>query len=211
MAAATKVPMPAFTGRYAQIRKDFYKGTVLAKYDPARSKYKTEAGFRKNQIKKFEKGMAEIDRIERAGTLLNATVTITWGPRGTYGKQGKATIRYRYMTPDGNIMSHVMTGASTTGTGYDKTSTAWANAANECPEFMKLLLDARAKKKELPYGVYLRTGSCYLPNYEGGVSMGALNKVMRALGYDVQEFNTYPSDVDIFEYTIKRKPAVRRS
>ena len=41
--------------------------------------------------------------------------------------------------------------------------------------------------------------------------MNSFNKVMETLGYNVQEFNTYPSDVDIFEYTIKRKPAVRRS
>ena len=169
MATVIKAPTPAFTGRYAQIRKDFYKGLVLAKYDPARSEYKTEAGFRRNQIKKFEKGMAEIDRIERAGTLLKATVTIVWGSRGIYGKQGKATIKYTYLATEGTIRNATVTGASTTGTGYDKTSTAWANAANECPEIMKLLLDARAKKKKLPYGVYLSTGSPWMPHFDGGV------------------------------------------
>lgn len=212
MATATKVPMPAFTGRYAAIRKEFFKGIVLAKYDPTRSGYKTEAGFRRAQVKEFEKKMAEIDRIERAGTLLDATVTITWSKGGMYGKQGKATIRYSYMAPNGNIYGDTITGDSTTGTGYDKTSQAWANAANKCPEFVKLLMDARVKKKKSPgYGIYLNAGEPWMPHFDGGVGMSSFNRGMEALGYNVQEINTYPSDVDIYKYTIKRKPAVRRS
>lgn len=211
MATATKIPMPAFTGRYAQIRKEFFKGIVLAKYDPTRSGYKTEAGFRRAQVKEFEKEMAEIDRIERAGTLLDATATITWSKGGTYGPQAKATIRYTYMSPEGTVRSSIVEGGPTGGWGYDKASSAWASAANKSPEFVKLLMDARAKKKKLPYGVRLANGERWMPLYEGMVGMSSLNGVMRALGYNVEEINTYPSDVSIYKYTIKRKPAVRRS
>ena len=211
MATVIKAPMPSFTGRYAQIRKEFYKGIVLAKYDPARSEYKTEAGFHRAQVKEFEKKMAKIDRIERAGTLINATVTITWSRGGTYGKQAKATVKYSYMTPDGTIRNNIVEGDPTTGMGYDKTSTAWAHAANKIPEFMKLLLDARVKKKKLPYGVDLNTGEPYMPGFHGGVGINSFNKAMEALGYNVDEFTAYPSIVAILNYTIKRKPAVRRS
>ena len=210
MATAVKAPMPAFTGKYAQVRKDFYKGIVLAKYDPTRSKYKTEAGFRRAQAKEFEKEMAEIDRIERAGTLLDATATITWSKGGSYGPQAKATIRYTYMSPEGTVRSSIVEGGPTGGWGYDKASSAWASAANKSPEFMKLLLDARVKKKKLPYGVNLESGKPWMPDFMGGVGVSSLNGVMRALGYNVEEINTYPSDVGIYKYTIKRKPAARR-
>lgn len=211
MATVLKVPMPAFTGRYAQIRKEFFKGIVLAKYDPKFSEQKTEAGFYKAQANKFKKDMARMDKIENAGTVLNGRVVIRWTKGGAYGQQAIATLSYTYMAPDGAIRSKVIEGKRTTGYGYDKESTAFYKAAEESPEFMRILMDARAKKKDLGYGVSLNTGKPWFPYFNGGVGIGSIWSSMQKAGYNFTNAPTYNDDVQAYEFSIKRKPAVRRS
>ena len=206
MATATKAPMPAFTGKYAQIRKDLYKGYAQKKYDPARSKYKTEAGFYKAQANGFKKVMALIDKIESAGTLMEGQITIMWGT-----SQATATLDYYYIGPDGRMESKTVSGTRTNGWGYDKESTAFANAAENSIEFMKILMDARAKKKDLGYGAALNAGKPFLPHFNGGVGMNSIWDSMEKAGYKFKRIPTYNEDIQKYEFSIKRKPAVRRS
>lgn len=201
---------PTFAGRYASIRKDIWKGTMGTKFNPkgenyaGRIPYKTERGYYAAQKKIFDDYMKVIDKIETSSVPTHATLILTHGPRGTYGMQWIAEIRYSY--GKGGMYGGRVQGDRTSGTGYDKLSTAFASALNKSPEFMKILLDARAKKKKLPYGVYLYNGKPYLPRYEGGVGMSSLNAVLKASGYEVKELPS-SDDTYVYEYTLKRRRA----
>lgn len=204
------MPAPQFTGRYASIRKDVWKGTLGKKFDPkgdnyaGRTPYKTERGYYTAQKKIFDERMAIIDRIEATTVPTHATLTLTHGPRGTYGVQWVADIRYSY-GKDGRYGNWIQ-GDRTTGTGYDKLSTAFADAMDKSPEFLKILMDARAKGKTLPYGVSLLKGTPYLPHYSDGVGMSSLNAVLKASGYEVRELPGN-DDIYVYEYTLKRRRA----
>ena len=208
-----KPTMGAFSGKYAAIRKDFWKGTVGAKWTPEHyqfgTEYKTEAGFRNGMTKRFASDMAKIDRIENAGTVLDGTVSIRWTKGGQYGWQATASLAYTYLTPDGKILSKVVDGSRTKGAGYDKESTAFASAAEKSPEFVKILMDARAKKKDLGYGVTSAAGKPYFPHFNGGVGMGSIWRSMERAGYTFESVRTATDTVNVYQFRIKRKPAKR--
>lgn len=196
--------MPKFTGKYASIRKDFYKDSVGKKYDPNEKHwvgnklvtYKTEVGFRNAMQKKFAKDMAKIDEIENAGYPESATITVEF----SRNHQARAVLRYKSTTGRYNVIES----GSTHGWGYDKESTAMADCFNEAPEFMKLLLDLRAKKKDVHYGIQLCTGKPWLPFWDGGVGASSFNQGFREMGYEVRDIPA-GDRVSIFEYTLKKK------
>lgn len=201
---------PQFTGKYAAIRKDIYKGTIGSKFNPkgdnlaGRKFYTTERGYYNAQKKVFDERMAKLDRIESAGLPVQATLVISHGGRGAYGVQWKGKLEYN----DEHGFRKFIDGDSTTGTGYDKISTAAANAMNDSAGFLKILLDARLKKKDVGHGARLLIGDPWLPYYEGGVGINSFNHTMEKVGYDVKDVsnqNTY-----IFIYTLKRRPATKR-
>ena len=197
-----------FTGKYAAIRKDFYKATQK-KYTPSEGlfvngryvTYKTEAGFKAALSRVFANKMAYLDKIEDAGTVTNATMTV-WYPARSY--QARATIKYTYVK-NGQKGYGSVSGGPTTGYGYDKMSTALAEALEKSPEFMKILMDARAKKKKLPYGVSLNIGKPYMPGWDGGVGTGCFMSVLKECGYDVKYIYTGIKDSETYEITFKRK------
>ena len=203
--------IPTFTGRYASIRKDVWKGTLGKKYDPdtsvlidgKRHYYKTETGFYKAQQVVFKDYMVKIDKIEMTTLPIEATLVLKHGSRGIYGVQWRGDLKYTY----GNNQYRHIIGDPTTGTGYDKLSTAFAKALNESPEFLKILMDARAKKKDLPYGAYLEIGKPWLPYYKGGVGMSSLDHILRTAGYGVTEVPVGSDDVYINQYVLKKRRA----
>lgn len=196
--------MPKFVGKYASIRKDFYKDSVGKKYDPNDKRwvggklvaYKTEAGFRNAMQKKFAKDMAKIDEIETSGYPESATITIQF----SRSHQASAVLRYR--TTQGFYKT--IESGSTHGWGYDKESTAMADCFNESPEFLKLLMDARAKKKDMHYGIRLNIGKPWLPYWDGGVGASSFNQGFRDMGYEVRDIPA-GEHVSIYEYTLKKK------
>lgn len=196
--------MPKFTGKYASIRKDFYKDTLGKKYDPNEKRwvgnnlvaYKTEAGFRNAMQKKFAKDMAKIDEIENAGYPVSATINVEF----SRNHQARAVLRYKSTTGRYNTIES----GSTHGWGYDKESTAMADCFNEAPEFMKLLLDARAKKKNISHGANLCIGKPWLPYWEGGVGATSINYVFRDMGYEVRDIPA-GEHMSIYEYNLKKK------
>ena len=195
---------PKFTGKYASIRKDFYKDTLGKKYDPNDKRwvggklvaYKTEAGFRNAMQKKFAKDMAKIDEIENAGYPESATLTVEF----SRNHQARGVLRYKSTTGRYNTIES----GSTHGWGYDKESTAMADCFNEAPEFLKLLMDLRAKKKDVHYGIQLCTGKPWLPFWDGGVGASSFNQGFRDMGYEVREIPA-GEHMSIFEYNLKKK------
>ena len=192
--------MPQFTGKYASIRKDFYKASQK-KYDPAvaeRSGYKTERGYRASLVKKFNKAMAEIDAIEMAGYPVSGTISV-WFPNRS--QQARGTLSFK----DSNGRFHSVEGGPTGGWGYDKYSTVSGSMMNSRPEFRKLLMDARAKKKTLPYGVTLANGDAWLPYWGEGVGIECHYDVLKAMGYEVKWVRTGIPDSQAFTFELKKK------
>lgn len=198
--------MPTFTGRYASIRKTIYKDLMGKKYDPEyfewrgsqKFYYKTEQGFYNAMKKKFDKAMKEIDAIENAEYPQSGTISV-WYPQRSY--QVRGTINFR--TTGGRY--HSVEGGPTSGGGYDKYSTVSARMMNDRPEFRKLLMDARAKKKTLPYGVSLNIGKPWLPYWDGGVGIECHVDVLKTLGYDVKYIHTGMPNSYTIEFTLKKK------
>lgn len=196
---------PTFTGKYAGIRKDLYKGIMGQKYSPdARvyignqtKTYKTEKGFYTALAKKFSDEMAKVDAIEKAGLPVQGTFTAYY-PARSY--QARASVSFK--TSTGSYKTYE--GGPTGGWGYDKMSSALAEAFNKSPEFLKILMDARARKKTLPYGVSLDNGKPRLPRWNGGVGTECFVSVLEACGYDVQYTHTGIPDSTSYTFTAKR-------
>lgn len=193
------------TGKYAELKRAIYKDTMGRKYDPAyfewrgsqKFSYKTEQGFRNAMKKKFEKEIAQVDAIEHAEYPLSGTISV-WYPNNSY--QARGTMSYR----DANGY-HSEQAGPTGGWGYDKYSTVSASLLNAALGFRKLLLDARARGKTLPYGVSLNKGKPFLPHWDGGVGFECHVEVLKALGYDVKWVRTGMPNSYVIDFTLKRK------
>ena len=196
-----------FTGKYAAIRKNFYK-EVTKKFRPGENvyingsfkQYKTEAGFRAALNKKFASQMALVDKIEATSVPLEATITV-WYPERS--NQARAKVEYSYMK-NGSKHYGSLKGGPTGGWGYDKMSTALAEALNSSPEFLKILMDARARSKKLSYGVTLNNGKPFFPRYDGGVGTECYYAVFKECGYNVKYVRTGIKDSETYIITKRR-------
>lgn len=210
------MPAPQFTGKYASIRKDFWKGSLGTKYPGEKdvyvgnhkwSKFKTEKGYYNAMAKKFSNEMAIIDKIENANLPLEATLTIDWKKGDMGAWQAKANLNYNFINANGQKDYKHLESNRTGGWGYDKASSASAVVLNASPQFMRILMDARAKKKKLPYGAQLKNGEPWFPYWEGGVGIECHNHILEVSGYDVKQVRTGRDDIQIYNYTLKKRRA----
>lgn len=152
----------------------------------------------KEYEKRKEKELKRIETIEQANektTVIN--ISINWVKNSTWGYNPHATI-----TTDLNKITE----GKASGCGYDKESTAIAEALNKNNDILKLLYIAKNKKmtfKNNNNHDLLGYGSGYgvLPYFEGGVGASSLMNIFRKLGYNVTEYHTEKSDF----YTITKK------
>lgn len=195
-----------FGGKYATVRKNFYK-EMTKKFTPGENvyingqfkTYKTETGFRAAMKKKFATQMALVDKIEATGVPVEATLSV-WYPERS--QQARARVEYTYMK-GGSLHRSSVTGGPTGGWGYDKMSTALAEALNKSPEFLKILMDARVRGKKLSYGVTLNRGKPFFPRYDGGVGTECYVTVLKECGYNVTYVRTGIKDSET--YVIKKR------
>ena len=203
--------IPTFTGKYASIRKDVWKGTLGQKYKPDSevfvngkwNTYKTETGYYKAQEKVFQRKMRIIDKVENAPYPVQASIYIDWKKGSMGAQQARAKLSYAVPRADGGLSYKTIEGTRTGGWGYDKESTASAEVFNQSP-FLKILYDARVKKKKLPYGAYLYEGSASLPKFAGGVGIECHNAIIKTAGYDVG-YVPGSDSVRVYTYTLKNK------
>ena len=88
------------------------------------------------------------------------------------------------------------TGAAS-GCGYDKLSTAIAQALNKNKYVMSLLYKAKNKLQKLPYG----SGYGVLPYFEGGVGYSSIRNVLQAIGFKEVAYNeTKNNDFSQFNF-----------
>ena len=137
----------------------------------------------KRMLVSIEKGkaadMAKLDAAIASGGFESADIEVEWTRNRTWGANPRA-----YARVDGREYSTGSIG----GCGYDKLSTAVAEALNQCPAAMLPLYrkanQAPGKnRKTIGYG----TGYGILPSLEGGVGINSLLEAYRNLGYTVTQ------------------------
>ena len=167
---------------YPTIRQDAYEGTIGLKGDYMRE------GATRAQMNRAEAEYRDyndrIEAAENAGEILDGVITVDW--RSNYeGDQAKATLSYRYIDADGFTRRATYESSRTGGGGYNKESTAIANALNKSPEFSRLLMNAREYGVHTDYGVDRNEGKPYPPEYSWGVGVGSIVGVLRQVGIDM--------------------------
>ena len=167
---------------YPTIRQDAYEGTIGLKGDYMRDGA-TRAQMNRAEAE-YQNYNDRIEAAENAGEILDGVITVDW--RSNYeGDQAKATLSYRYIDADGYTRRATYESSRTGGGGYNKESTAIANALNKSPEFSRLLMNAREYGVHTDYGVDRNEGKPYPPEYSWGVGVGSIVGVLRQVGIDM--------------------------
>ena len=200
-AKTVKEPMPAFTGRYASIRKKIWKNTVGRPlpapdrmYKPGSNQvFKTEQGYRTALRKEFTEEMRKIDKAENIELPKEIEIEIRWA-KGSMGAQ-QATAEMSWRDSEGY---HNLVSAKTRGWGYDKESSAVSDVLNEAPFGIKIALEIARMTKNRPYGISVHDG--FLPMWSGGVGMSSFLTVFQKVGYT---YKVYGSG-DVYVLTRKR-------
>jgi len=139
--------------------------------------------FVKTNAKKLASEIAEIESIFASGSISEISVSIEWKNNRTWGANPTATAQIY-----GDKYEHLISG-SISGCGYDKESTAFADAVNQSLAFRKLLYEgSEVVNKE--YGH--RYGKL-----SGGVGVSCYYRIFELLGYKMKQtgsgkmFNCY--------------------
>lgn len=149
--------------------------------------------------KQHKKALSELDNklttICNSDNLINATLTIefkkstTWGWNPTCDIRIKSDSSYNYYNS-----------GSISGCGYDKESTAFADAINQSDSFKKLLLKNRHKlRKNKTYGYSINS---HFIGLSGGVGVSCYYGVLSVCGYELKEVT---STKTVTVYTISKK------
>ena len=130
------------------------------------------------------------ERTERATSINGSTrsiesitITVEWKKSQMWGSNPRATARVLY----NNNTAQEFNSSSIGGCGYDKESTAIAEALNQCPELMYLMM----KEKNRPCNVKRNNreifgyGSGYgiFPQFEGGVGTSCYYDIFKKLKF----------------------------
>jgi len=147
--------------------------------------------------KALEREISHILTIEKAPDLTEASISMEWKKNRTWGANPTAEL----WATDGYFKT-----GSIGGCGYDKGSTAVAQALNQSNSVLKLLY---ALKNETPtaknhdlfgYG----SGYGILPRIEGGVGVSCYPRIFEKLGY---KFETVASGRSFDAYKISKLTA----
>jgi hypothetical protein len=151
---------------------DTLKGYLRGRYDKAMRKHRQGV-------------MADLIRIDTAPTPHQIIIMVEWKKSQTWGSNPTATIDvYGERNHYESFKSR-----SIGGCGYDKESTAIAEALNQSDGIIKLLYQAKndgyseennTNEKVLGYG----SGYGILPSFAGGVGTSCFERIFQRLGYD---------------------------
>lgn len=158
--------------------------------------------YEKEQAKKCSAEISKIKTIEQAGTFDRIKISVEWKKSRMWGNNPNAEAYVSLTEGSG----YTVNSGSIGGCGYDKLSTAIANAVNQSNEVLKLLYTKKNKAVEANNRELFGYGSGYglLPYLEGGVGVSCYPKIFESLGY---EFRTVASGktYDVYEITKAKK------
>lgn len=199
-------------GRYDRYRNEIRAQTIEVPYsvEEAQNRYglKTERGYRNRVQKEYNDRMADLKTVEDAPVVDGADIRIRWTRGGISGRQAHATVDYRYTDSDGYTHRGTVEGRGTQGGGYDKESTAIANAFNADPALRRIAYDIVDSGQDKPYAINDGYGSA---RWQGGVGVGSYRAALKQGGYDMEDVY---SDDKATVYRIRRekfRSAARRA
>lgn len=152
--------------------------------------------------KNIEKEVNEIKEVFNAGDLISAKITVEWKKNRTWGANPTAEAWAQFKNKEGHIDSTHTSSGSIGGCGYDKKSTAVANALNQINAILKPLYKAKNKDIEKPNRELLGYGSGYgiLPHLEGGVGVECYPRIFEKVGYKFESVAS-GNNFDVFIIT----------
>ena len=152
----------------------------------------------KAQNKELQKELTRIQTVFNAPELLEITISIEWKRSQMWGSNPNATAAEHTTNGYNRYESGCISGC-----GYDKESTALANAVNQSNAFLKLMYAVKENAPTVKNHDLFGYGSGYgiLPNLEGGVGTSCYYKIMEKLGY---KFNNTASGKTFDVYTITK-------
>lgn len=202
---AIKIPT-ACTIRYyltaAQLKK-FEAGTITRKEAEALAIAKAK----KKAAQNIEKATDHLHLCSGLGRVLSVDIGVEWKRSKTWGYNPFAIVTICHLTEDGHKAWERYTGTAS-GCGYDKRSSAVAEALNKCNALLGELYRAEekrlGKKARQSRGDVLGYGSGYgaLPYFEGGVGIDCHQHILEALGFEWREI---PSGNTFDAYTATRR------
>jgi hypothetical protein len=142
----------------------------------------------------------KVKEVFAAPDVVSINISVEWKKSSTWGSNPTATAEIRLS--DGSFERFVS--GSITGCGFDKESTATAEALNQSNSVLKLLYakkdsDITKSNRELiGYG----SGYYVLPNFEGGVGFDCHRRIFEGFGFEVENSGSGKS-FDV--YRIARK------
>ena len=152
--------------------------------------------------KRVSEALTSFDSIINSGVLIEATITVEWRKSSTWGSNPKAKIRWVYTDLEGSRHYKNAETSSIGGCGYDKLSTAVAEALNSVAPIKRSLYKKKNTFSRLSNGEVFGYGSGYgvLPYIEGGVGVSCYPDIFKAIGY---AFETIASgdNFDVFKIT----------
>lgn len=165
----------------------------------------TVENIKAHYTKRLAADIKYIDNIAAAERPTLCKVEINYTKGGAYGVQAYAEL----WTGCGYYK-----GGRTSGCGYDKASTAAAYALNQSPEIMRVLFEREEKrlaKREKPtrrdfigYGCFDGDEqNYYIPRFEGGVGLSSVVEILRAIGFNVENYGGENWDLIVGDYNGK--------
>lgn len=154
--------------------------------------HKTDRGFFNHLAKLNAQNMEKAHR----PAVQCLEIEINWTKSRTWGYCPTASAMWRTSAGWGSCKNM----AHASGCGYDKASTVIAEVCNQL--FSGMLYRRRNARKNIPYGVSLKTG--FFPTFNGGVGVSCYYDIARFLGGKLEHVasgKTY----DKYIFTFKSK------
>ena len=155
----------------------------------------------KNQyLSTLEEEVTKIEAINEAQPILSININVEWKTNRTWGANPKAEVRVNYKD---NSCEYFHSG-SISGCGYDKESTAIAEALNQSHSVLKMLYNAKNKNIDksngdiFSYGI----GGHETPRFSGGVGTNCYYRVFEKLGFKMEKVSSGKS-FDV--WTVRKK------
>lgn len=158
--------------------------------------------------KMTKKSIEKIAIAENAGSLHSIHIGVDWHNSRTWGMNPCALVKVYTESEASRQCEGVYTG-SASGCGYDKLSTAIADALNRSPSVMRVIYAVAnsldGKEKEYRGKIGYGSGYAILPYFEGGVGVSCYRSIFEKIGYiwrDIANGKTY--DVFTVEKNARR-------
>lgn len=160
------------------MEKKFKAGTISLE-DAKKSAIKRIEFYFDKQLKK---SLSKLHAVEISDELQSIDISVEWKKNRTWGMNPTATVKAwtKKYNPE--------TGTGTaSGCGYDKESSAIAEALNLCPSILRPLYqladdlhgDQKQYREKIGYG----TGYDVLPYFEGGVGISCYPSIFEKISY----------------------------